>query len=188
MTAAFTPRITRVSLVRGKHVLLREVQESDAAFILRLRLHPIKGRYLSPVDDDEEKQRAWIRNYQESEGQAYFVICDARLERLGTVRIYDAQGSSFSWGSWILTDAAPTFAAIESALLVYHVATQRWGFQACHFKVHRENINTLGFHTKFGARRIAESDLDVAMSADGPAIEAALLRYRKHLPESVEIQ
>ena len=176
-------QITRIAAVKGKHLVLREVQESDAEFILKLRRDPRKGRFLSPVDDDVARQRAWIRQYLASSGQAYFLICDTRLRPLGTVRLYDAQGTSFSWGSWIVIDEAPRFTAIESALLVYSLAIEHWGFENCHFKVHRDNAGTLGFHAKFGARRVRESDDEVFMTIDRAAIRSSLKRYGRHLPQ-----
>lgn len=177
------PAIHRVAAVRGKSVILREVEEADAGFILKLRLDPEKGRFLSPVEDDVAKQRAWLRQYFASQGQAYFVICDAQLTRLGTVRIYDAQGASFSWGSWILSADAPPFTAIESALLVYHLATVHWAFEACHFKVHEDNAGTLAFHQKFGAWRTRHADGEVHMALDLATIRGSMARYGRYLPQ-----
>lgn len=182
------PRIARPVRVRGKHLELRNVVEADAPFILGLRLDAQKNRYLSPVDPDLEKQKEWIRRYQDSTGQAYFIICDPSGEALGTVRLYDAKGQSFSWGSWILRDGSPASTAVESAVMVYALATRHWGFTAAHFQVHRENARVVAFHEKFGAVRVREDSDEIDLSIDAPHIEAALARYARYLPAELGVE
>jgi RimJ/RimL family protein N-acetyltransferase len=175
------PEIRKVAEVRGLRILLRDAREEDAAFILSLRTDPRKARFLSPVEDDVARQREWIREYQASVGQAYFVVCGLDGEPLGTVRLYDAQGDSFSWGSWVLKEGAPMFAALESALLVYRLGLQ-WGFRAAHFQVHKANASVVAFHERMGAVRTGENDEEVFLRIDEPAIRASLARHAKHLP------
>lgn len=182
------PTIRKVARVHGKNIVLKNVELEDAEFILSLRLDPQKSRYISAVDQDVEKQREWIRQYQHSEGQAYFLICDKSLQNLGTVRIYDAVGDSFSWGSWILKDGAPSSAAIESAALVYQLALTCWGFKAAHFQVHLANTSVLGFHEKFGAQRVAQTSEEVHLRIEQPQIEQSLRRYAKYLPAQLLVE
>ena len=175
------PQIRRVPLIQGWSVVLRDAEEADAGFILSLRLDPGRNQFLSPVPDDVERQRAWLRDYQASAGQAYFIICDRQLRPLGTVRVYDAVWDSFSWGSWILKQGVPPTAAIESALLVYRLGLS-WGFAASHFKVHRANNPVVQFHESFGAQRTAETEEEIFFRLDRGAIERALQRYARFLP------
>lgn len=176
----------------GNKLVLRDVVPSDAAYILGLRLDPRKGAYLSTVDADVQKQAAWIERYRQGEGQAYFVICmkDAQGgagEAVGTVRLYNARGASFSWGSWIVADGAPAYVAIESALIVYRYALGQLGFRAAHFEVNRANRSVWNFHERFGARRIAEDDVEYRYELDHDAIEAALQRYVRFLPDPIVV-
>jgi RimJ/RimL family protein N-acetyltransferase len=182
------PTIQQLSRVYGRNIVLANVQVEDAEFILSLRLDPDRSRFLTPVDPDIEKQREWIRSYLASKGQAYFVICDTSMRRLGTVRIHDAGGDSFSWGSWILSDGAPATAALESAVLVYHLATRIWGFRSAHFKVHRANVPVLAFHEKFGARRVSETGEEVHLRIAPEQIERSLKRYARYLPAQLVIE
>lgn len=184
------PVIRQVDRVLGKSIVLRNVQVQDAEFILSLRLDPQKGGYLSPVEADVEKQREWIRTYLRSKGQAYFLICDLAMRPLGTVRLYDAIGESFSWGSWILKKGAPRVAAVESAVLVYWLATRHWKFRASHFQVRLDNASVLAFHEKFGAERVTQTTEEVEIQLRiGPAqIERSLRRYARHLPAEVIVQ
>lgn len=188
MTQDARPTIRQLSRVHGKSIVLANVQVEDAEFILSLRLDPNRNQFLSSVDNDVEKQREWIRRYLASEGQAYFVICDKAMAKLGTVRIYEAVGDSFSWGSWILKADAPAAAAIETAVLVYQLATKVWGFRSAHFKVHRANTSVLAFHEKFGAERVAESADEVHMRIGAAQIEASLARYARYLPAQLLVE
>ncbi|RYF27049.1 MAG: N-acetyltransferase [Comamonadaceae bacterium] len=182
------PIIRKTRLVRGKSINLRDVVESDAEFVLQLRLDPRRNQYLSPVDAQVEVQREWIRQYRESQGQAYFIICDADFADLGTVRIYDAIGDSFSWGSWVLKEAAPPQAAIESAVLVYTLATRFWGFRAAHFRVHPANTSVLAFHEKFGARRVTETPDEVQLCIGIAQIENSLSRFARYAPKHIGVE
>ena len=121
-------------LVWGRNVVLRLAEESDAPFVLSLRLDPDKNRFVSPVDNDVEKQRAWIRRARADESQAYFIVCAVKDGRpLGTIRLYDPRGDSITWGSWILSMDAPAYAAVEAMLLAYWVAVQEWHFRTVRF-------------------------------------------------------
>lgn len=182
------PTIRRTALVHGRSIILRDMEEADAEFVLQLRLDPRRNQFLSPVNAQVQAQRNWIRQYRESEGQAYFVICNSASERLGTVRIYDAIGESFSWGSWILKEGAPAYAAIESAVLVYLLATQCWGFRAAHFNVHPANASVLGFHEKFGARRVSQTSEEIQLRIGIEEIERSLRRFSRYAPKQLQVQ
>lgn len=180
--------IRKTRLVCGKSIVLRDVEEGDAEFVLQLRLDPQRNQYLSPVDADAQVQREWIRQYRESQGQAYFVICDGAFVELGTVRIYDAIGDSFSWGSWVLKAGAPAHAAIESAVLVYTLATRLWGFRAAHFRVHPANTSVLAFHEKFGAQRVSQSADEIQLHIGIAQIENSLNRFARYAPSHLRVE
>ena len=122
------PSIRKASIVRGDTLIFRDATPDDAEFILSLRTDAEKSRYLSATTNELGAQRAWLERYASSEGQAYFII-EFNNESIGTVRLYDAQGESFCWGSWILKDGRPRQAAMESALMVYAYAIDHLGFK-----------------------------------------------------------
>ncbi len=168
--------------------MLRDATVEDADFILALRTNEEKARYLSFTSADVERQRAWLGRYASSTDQAYFIIEAMDGEPLGTVRLYDARGNSFCWGSWILKAGAPAHAAIESALMVYAYAIDHLGFEQAHFDVRKGNESVWRFHERFGAERIAEGDLDYYYRISAEAIAASRTRYRKYLPNSVMVE
>lgn len=176
------PVIRSAETLTGNQLVLRDVVVDDAAFILGLRLDPKKSAYLSAVPDDVQAQAAWIERYQAGTGQAYFIICGKAGEKLGTVRLYSAIGNSFSWGSWIVTDAAPANTAIESALMVYRYALDTLGFTSAHFEVDRKNTSVWTFHERFGAVRVKESATEYFYEIGLEPIRASMARYRRFLP------
>jgi RimJ/RimL family protein N-acetyltransferase len=186
-TTTVTPKIQRPHRVQGKAIRFKDVRIEDAEFILALRLDETKNKYLSPVDHSLESQREWIRRYQESDNQAYFVICDNQNNPLGTVRIYDPLGESFSWGSWILRSGAPATAAIESSLMVYRLATEHWGFRAAHFQVDKQNAAVLRFHERFGAIRCGESGNSILFQIELSTIQHAIQRHAKFLSPTLGV-
>ncbi|MBK8666964.1 MAG: GNAT family N-acetyltransferase [Burkholderiales bacterium] len=178
-------RIRKSAWIEGHRLRLRNAVGGDAEFILGLRQDPARNAHLSITSPRLEDQRAWLAGYAADGDQAYFIIesLDGGIP-LGTVRLYDARGDSFCWGSWMLVPAAPPLAAIESALMVYRYALDL-GFRAAHFQVQRGNATVCRFHENFGARRVGEDNRQIHYAIDVGAIERSLLRYRRFLPGGI---
>ncbi|MEW5562708.1 GNAT family N-acetyltransferase [Enterobacter asburiae] len=172
--------------IKGRTIRLRNVAPSDAEFIVNIRTNDKKGRFISATSGDVSKQRKWLEDYLISQGQAYFLITDFDDTQLGTVRMYDQQGDSFCWGSWVVAEAAPSHCAIESALLLYTFALDL-GFERAHFDVRKGNLSVIKFHERFGAERTGETEEDFLYSISKEKILSTLAKYRKYLPEKVEI-
>ncbi|WP_205352327.1 GNAT family N-acetyltransferase [Vibrio cholerae] len=146
-------------MLSSKTINLRFVEESDAEFILSLRTDERYNKYLSSVANDINAQREWIKNYKNKESQKiefYFIIERNDGVPCGTVRIYDFKNDSFSWGSWILNDSKPRYAAVESAFLIYEFGFEKLGFKKSHFEVVKGNDKVSDFHLKFGAQQVDE--------------------------------
>ena len=84
-----------------------------------LRTHEKTSRYISPTSLQLSEQIDWLRSYRCDTAQAYFIIERVDGTPIGTVRMYDARGPSFCWGSWILKPEEPFYHAIESAMMIY---------------------------------------------------------------------
>ena len=181
------PEIRKAQYVEGRTLVFRNATADDAEFILSLRTDPGKSRHLSQTINDVELQRSWLRNYSTSDGQAYFVIENGG-EAIGTVRLYDAKGESFCWGSWIIKDGSPSHAAIESVLMVYVFAVGSLGFKASHFDVRKKNEHVVRFHERFGAKRVGENDEDYLFAVTMKEINAARKKYSKFLMNPLVVQ
>ncbi len=181
-----TPAFRKPRSVTGKQLVFRNATVADAEFILALRTDQNKAQHLSPTVPDIDKQRDWLARYGADDGQVYFVICNLAGKPVGTVRLYDQRGASFCWGSWIKGDGAPSGFGIESALMVYEFALQL-GFQRAHFDVRRQNTAVCQFHERFGAALAGEDDDNFYFEMSQPAIQHALEKYRKYLPDGVQV-
>jgi len=176
-------RIRKVPSLMGRTLRLRNADEGDASFILALRTNERKAAHLSTTAPSLERQIEWLRQYATSSNQAYFIIENSERMSLGTVRLYDAQGNSFCWGSWILMDGAPAQAAIESALMVYVYALDHLGFERSHFQVRKRNERVWAFHERFGAQRVGEDENEYEYVISNESIRSSLERYSRYLPQ-----
>ncbi len=182
-----TPVIRKAAAIRGANLVLRDATEADAGFIHELRTDPVKSRYLSPTSSRVEDQAAWLRWYTARDDQAYFIICDGESRPLGCIRLYDAQGDSFSWGSWLMVNGQGPMTSIESVLLVYAYARQL-GFSSARIDVRRDNESVARFHERFfGARRTGETDEDIHYVLDADRIDAALHKFAALLTSPLEV-
>ena len=168
--------------VRGKQIAFREITPDDAGFLVCLRTNPDLNRHLSPTVPDVEQQKKYILNYLSSLTDFYFIITDWQQTPLGTIRIYDIQGSSFCWGSWILRKEAPSGAAIESALLIYDFAFFSLHYDKSHFDVRKANTKVAEFHKRFGARVVREDDLNYYFEYDRNSYLQIRQKYARYLP------
>ena len=82
---------------------VRLVNEDDTQFILSLRADKWLTRFIHQTDDDEQKQREWIRKYKEREkaGKEYYFIYSKDGVPFGLNRIYSIHNGSFTSGSWL---------------------------------------------------------------------------------------
>lgn len=174
-----SPRFTKPQRIVGRSLSFRNASTQDAEFILKLRTDPDKSKHLSHVSAELSAQVAWLERYSKDSGQVYFII-EAQGHPIGTVRLYDQQGDSFCWGSWILVGGG-VGASYESALMVYRFALSL-GFTRSHFDVRKGNESVWSFHERLGAKRVGETKLDYLYEIEKPAIESALERYKRYLP------
>jgi len=173
-------------LIQGHKISFADATVNDAKFILSLRTDDQKSRFLSKTNADIIAQKQWLEAYAKDSSQAYFIINDYNGDKIGTVRLYDIQESSFCWGSWILADNAPVHASIESALIVYSYALGL-GFDQAHFSVRKENVSVFRFHERFGAIKISENNEDYFYTIDKDSIKKSLNKYSKYLPDGITI-
>ncbi|MDR3243837.1 MAG: GNAT family N-acetyltransferase [Elusimicrobiota bacterium] len=165
----------------GRSINIRDVCIDDAEFILSLRTDESKNKFLNKTENDLEKQREYIRNYKQKQNEWYFIVETKEHKKAGTVRIYDVIDDDFCWGSWLMSSDAPPTAAIESALLVYEFAFYKVGFTKAHFDVRKHNEKVIAFHKRFGAKIIAENEMDYFFSYTKADYENIRLKYRKFL-------
>lgn len=168
--------------IKGRNIVLRDVEVGDAEFIYSLRTDERLGRFLSATEGGVESQINYILNYKKSNDTFYFLICGYNGEKFGTVRIYDIQGDSFCWGSWIVRPNVPNYVGIESALAIYTFAFEVIGFKKSHFDVRKENKRVLEFHLRMGAKIIREDELNIYLDYSYESFLAIKPKYNRYLP------
>src|ERR1700675_1404808 len=111
-TLALIRPFDKTVVVRGKRIQLRAATPADAAFVFAMRRDAAKSRFLNTVQGTFDDQRAWLARCHVDPSQLYFVIESRGSESrdcdpLGLVRLYDPQGASVCWGSWLIRESAP---------------------------------------------------------------------------------
>jgi RimJ/RimL family protein N-acetyltransferase len=148
----------------GDAVRLRLVNETDAAFLLSLRLDPSRNQNISATSSDLGAQISWMRAYalREAAGQEAYFIIEVEGQPQGSLRLYDYRPSvdSYCWGSWIVSPGAPPTTAYQSAIIAYDLAFGSLRFARSHFDVRQANLSVWKFHEKMGARLVREDALD----------------------------
>ncbi|MCT7537426.1 GNAT family N-acetyltransferase [Aliarcobacter butzleri] len=172
-----------LSLIKGKHVILRFVEEFDAQFILDLRTKE-KAKYLSKTDNNLDNQINWIKNYKnrEKDGKEfYFVIENKKNERIGLVRAYKIEDNSATSGSWIMLDGVKTEATLEGVLLLYEFILEYLGKEKIFFDVRKDNKKVWRFHKSYGAVQIDEDELDYFFEFSKDNFKIMKEEYKKYL-------
>lgn len=175
--------------IAGNHVNLRDVEVSDAEFVLLLRTDPKKSQFLNKTNTDVENQRSYIRRYKDRPSEWYFVIENKIDKRkLGTIRIYNVQGTCFESGSWLVCDDAPLTAAIESFILLHIYGFFVQCFSSEKLSVHKANRRVVKFQRQFGAVQIRETPMDYCFErAPKDFCRAALLFPSLIPPEYLDL-
>ncbi|MFD0765445.1 GNAT family N-acetyltransferase [Mucilaginibacter lutimaris] len=149
-------------------LIFRLVEEQDASFILSLRTDPKLAKHISPVSNELEAQKAWIRNYKEREAQGfeyYFIYTDEQNGPLGLFRLYNIEGDTVTSGSWLAKGGQDELNAFRADLFLTTVIFEQFKFHRCLIDVRKENKKLVRYHKMF-FRVINEDDLDIYMCMD----------------------
>ena len=166
--------------IQGKNINLRTAKSSDAEFILSLRLDKRLNKYLKPTDSSVENQRQWIEKKQLEKNDYHMIIEDKKCSKLGVIALYDIdyKNKTFDIGRWIISEKAPIFVAIESIILLYHLAFDFLGLQSALFEARKENIRVIAFHNNLGANIISSDEKYVYFRFDKTAFRKTLIMFQ----------
>lgn len=172
----------------GKNINIREVELSDAEFILELRCNEELGKYINKTENNLDKQIQYLENYKKKNENGnteyYFVIENKQGERLGVCRFYDLQPEekSICPGSWIIKRDAPASTAIECVLNTYEITFYGLGIERFHLDVRKDNVKVNRFHRSYGCKLIDENDLDYFYYFYKEQFPAMKQKYAKYGP------
>lgn len=146
---------------------VRLVNENDTPFILSLRADKWLTRFIHQTDDDEGKQRQWIREYKqrELEGKEYYFIYSKNGKPFGLNRIYNIDGKTCTSGSWLCVPGTPINLSIPIALINRDIMFDILGIEEDNFDVRKGNLKVRKFHLMTGSIRTGETELDILYRA-----------------------
>ncbi len=154
----------RKIIMKSKNLNVCYVNESDADFILSLRNDKNLGKYLSVTDNSLYNQINWIKNYKnkEKKGEEYYFKAFDSEGDLGFFRLYniDKENKVLTFGSFIMKNNHPKYAAIESMILAMEFAFKKLKMKKVLLDVRVKNEVAKNFYNRFGFKKIDENDLD----------------------------
>jgi 2-iminobutanoate/2-iminopropanoate deaminase len=156
---------------------LRQVRESDAGFILALRLDPRRSRFIARTANDIGRQREFIRRCLGGDEKIYFIIEDRAGRPVGTIRIAEVLADAFEVGSFVVHPDAGVFAAMEAFFLVARYGFEVLGKLAVRGLVVKENRTVCQFFAKVGCVVIGEGEGKVLFEAKREAFYASARRF-----------
>jgi len=145
-------------------LIVRLVNEGDAAFIVKLRTNERLGRYLNKTSPNVDDQIEWIKRYKhrESAGEDfYFVFEKPKGISVGLCRIYDIKEGMFSIGSWLFSPEAPAGAAILADIITREIAFELFPESELQFEVRKQNETVIRYQKTFKPIVVAEDDLNI---------------------------
>jgi RimJ/RimL family protein N-acetyltransferase len=154
---------------------LRPAQLQDAGFIVKLRTHPEKNRFINTTSPDISKQEDWLRRYFERAGDYYFMIENVMTgEPEGTLGIYDVneEHRSAEWGRWIVRPGSK--AALPSCCLAFNLAFSEMKLAYLYSYVAAEHQSVVAILNAFGMRQ--EASLPGHLQLDGRTVDAVKMR------------
>lgn len=153
--------------IRKYGIDVRLVEEDDTPFILSLRTNKWLTRYIHQTEDDEQKQRQWIRNYKlrEKSGKEYYFIYSFNGVPFGMTRIYDIHDGVGTSGSWLCVPGTDTNHVISTAVINRDIMFEILGLTADLFDVRKGNKKVQRFHTMMGCVKTGETELDILYRA-----------------------
>lgn len=161
--------------IRGPNLTLRLITPDDAAYVYGLRMNPAYNAHLSEMRGTVADQRDWIARYKtrEAAGQEfYYIITRHDGTACGTVRLYDIDDDSFTWGSWILDQNKPPKAALESAALSFGIGFGTLGLARARVDVRRANTHAEAFYRRLGMLETHRTDQDIFFTYPRTRFEA----------------
>ena len=129
------------------------------------RLNPESIAIFLPTVPSVEKQREWLASYKEQESvemeYCYIITNNNDDTPCGVIQLYIFNNGIFEWGSLILDDNKTPSAAIEAAFFIYSVAFDCWDLINHILPFIKENVRTVIFQKRLGARIIGEQQTQI---------------------------
>ena len=158
-------KIINNDVLCGKYVNLRQAEEKDAEFTLKLRLDErFSGFFVTKVNNNIDVQKNFINKCLNSEEEYFFIVEDKQGNPLGTTSIYNVSKHEFTSGRWIMLPSASFQQVVEGEFLMKNYAFNILQKDIMHLDVIKENAKVLFFHKQWGAKETHRDDKEVFLT------------------------
>jgi RimJ/RimL family protein N-acetyltransferase len=153
--------------LEGFNLRVRPVRIEDAAFIVWLRnLDYVRGN-VGDSATDVAAQEAWLRAYFEREGDYYFVVESSGGIPLGTLGIYNVNGTSAEKGRHIMR--TEVMAGVPTGILTTELAFGSMGLHELRARIVASNMTVQSLHRKSGFKEVGR--VAAAQMIDGKPVD-----------------
>lgn len=137
----------------------RLVQIEDSEFIISLRTDEKLSKYLHQTENNIEKQREWIRQYEtrNAKGEDFYFIYSYKGQPFGVNRISNIKMNEGTGGSWICKPGTLPEVSIASLLLMRDILFEDLALEADVFDVQFGNKQVRKLHLMMGAKKVRET-------------------------------
>lgn len=141
--------------LQGKYVNLRLATEEDAEFTLNLR-RDRSHFFDTKIENDLEKQKAFIRKCLDAEDEYFFIIENKVQEPLGTVSIYNIKEKDVTSGRWATKKNVSILEFLEEEYLFNNYIFNILNKENIFFDVYKFNKSVIKYNLAEGASIIKE--------------------------------
>jgi RimJ/RimL family protein N-acetyltransferase len=146
-------------MIEGLAYRLRLVNFSDIEFILELRTDSKLSKYIHTTDKSHAKQKDWMNKYYTRNSDYYFVVENKYNSKPeGLLSLYNIESKCGEFGRWIIKPGS--FAATESAFLLYKFAFDTLGLARVECKTIADNASVVKFHSRYCTKTSNNISLD----------------------------
>ena len=142
----------KVSIIKGKHIILREVTYKDVDRIVSWRNDKNLGKFLGTEKLTKKKQCEFLKHYFERDNDFYFIAeMIAYSKPIGTVAIFDIDYASkrAEFGRLLVLNNCRMF-SFEISYLALKFAFETLKLHKVYGGVQKENIKALRFDLSLG--------------------------------------
>ncbi len=165
--------------LKGRFVTLRPVNEADAEYILSIRTDSERSYFLKPVENNVEKQRAWITEHNRRADGHYFVIINSQQQPCGLIRIHDITKKQYTIGSWLVGPECGGFAAIESLMLILSYGIEVLDCERSIGMIREDNTRLITIYESLGGRCSGRQENFLEYEMTKESLQKAKKKYQR---------
>lgn len=134
--------------------ILAPLEEKHIELLRTWRNDPTLSRFLRPIAYiTAQEEQKWFKHYQEDRTTIFFIVIDRTTSRsVGTVALYDIEGSKCEIGKIVIGDPSAHGKGLgyNAVCLAIHIAFEKLNIEELRLDVHSDNIAALTIYSRVG--------------------------------------